>query len=50
MEYEIEEEDLLFDHATSNPSLLRPSRQPGDIRRPLPIRKDIEPALDHQMG
>ena len=24
MEYEIEEEDLLFDRATSNPSLLRP--------------------------
>jgi hypothetical protein len=48
MEYEIEEEDLLFDRATNNPSLLR--RQPGDPRRALPGRKEIEPALDHQMG
>ena len=49
MEYEIEEEDLLFDRATSNPSLLRPSRQPGDLRRPLRC-KESEPAIDHQMG
>ena len=49
MEYEIEEEDLLFDLATSKPSLLRPSRLPGDLRRPL-RRKESEPAIDHQMG
>ena len=46
MEYEIEEEDLLFDRATSNPSLLR--RQPGETRRP--VRKPAEPVIDHQMG
>ena len=47
MEYEISEEDVLLDRATSNPSLLR--RQPGDPR-PLPARKDAVPELDHQMG
>ena len=50
MEYEIEEEDLLFDRATSNPSLLRPSRQPGEPRRALPLRKELEGTDGHQMG
>ena len=50
MEYEIEEEDLLFDRATNNPSLLRPSRRPTGPRCPIPIPQEIEPALDHQMG
>ena len=50
MEYEIEEEDLLFDRATSNPSLLRPSRRPASPRGPVAAPKPIEPALDHQMG
>ena len=48
MEYEISEEDLLLDRATSNPSLLR--RQPGEPRRILPARKPAEPVIDHQMG
>jgi hypothetical protein len=48
MEFEIEEEGLLFDRASSNPSLLR--RAGGGPRPPLPERKDVEPALDHQMG
>ena len=50
MEYEIEEEDLLFDHATSNPSLLRPSRRPGDPRRALPLRRELDGADSSQMG
>ena len=50
MEYEIEEEDLLFDHATSNPSLLRPSRRPGGPRPALPLRKDLDGTDSHQMG
>ena len=34
MEYEIEEEDLLFDHATSNPSLHPPGgAQVGEAPR-----------------
>ena len=40
MEYEISEEDLLLDRATSNPSLLR--RQPGDPR-PLHRGKTLQP-------
>ena len=50
MEYEIEEEDLLFDRATSNPSQLRVSRRPTGPRRPIPAVPPVEPALDHQMG
>jgi len=50
MEFEIEEEDLLFDRATSNPSQLRPSRRPAGPRRPVVTPATPEPALDHQMG
>ena len=50
MEFEISEEDLLFDRATSNPSQLRPSRRPAGPRAPVPTPKPVEPALDHQMG
>jgi hypothetical protein len=50
MEYEIEEEDLLFDRATSNPSQLRPSRRPASPLAPVAVPKNVEPALDHQMG
>ena len=50
MEFEISEEDLLFDRATSNPSLLPPSRRPAGTRRPVPAPAVAEPALDHQMG
>ena len=50
MEFEISEEDLLFDRATNNPSLLRPSRRPTGPRRAVPAPTEIEPALDHQMG
>ena len=50
MEFEISEEDLLFDRATSNPSLLRPSRRRVSPRVPAAAPKPVEPALDNQMG
>ena len=48
MEYEIEEEDLLFDHWSNNPSLHPRREQPGDIR-PMPHRKEFR-IPEEQMG
>lgn len=50
MEYEIEEEDLLFDHWSSNPSLHQPGEKPGTRKKPNAHRREFEIPEEHQMA